>query len=120
MGIVLLVMFNIFTLKYVVVVGSRFVFIGQSSFRSLSPALSDSSGSIALYNGHGDFNSERTILRGRTILSARRSNDNSLGASSDTDDGSGGNPTGNDNSSLITAYPYLQCVAYINKTHSQR
>ncbi|UJR33786.1 hypothetical protein I4U23_021212 [Adineta vaga] len=103
MGIVLLVVFNIFTLK------------------SLSPISTDSSGSIALYNSHSGYKGEETILRGRTILSAdrrRSSNDNSYVASSDTDDGSIGN--NNNDSSLITTYPYLQCVAFINKTHSQR
>jgi hypothetical protein len=76
----------------------------------------DPSGSIALYNG---YNSEGTIVRGRTILSAHRSsNDDSYAASSDNDDRSGG--SGNNNNSFITTYPFLQCVAYINKTHSQR
>ncbi|CAF4435667.1 unnamed protein product, partial [Rotaria sp. Silwood2] len=99
MGIVLLVVFNIFTLK------------------SLSPISNDQSNSVALYNG---YNGEGTIVRGRTILSARRSsNDDSYVASSEHDDSAGGNGN-NNNSSLFTTYPYLQCVAYINKTHSQR
>ncbi|CAF0734863.1 unnamed protein product [Rotaria sp. Silwood1] len=99
MGIVLLVVFNIFTLK------------------SLSPISNDQSNSVALYNG---YNGEGTIVRGRTILSARRSsNDDSYVASSEHDDNSGGNGN-NNNSTLFTTYPYLQCVAYINKTHSQR
>jgi hypothetical protein len=93
-------------------------------FRSLSPALNDPSGSIALYNGHSGYNSEGSIVRGRTILSARRSsNDDSYVASSENYDASGGsgnNNNNNNNNSLITTYPYLQCVAYINKTHSQR
>jgi hypothetical protein len=86
----------------------------------------DPSGSIALYNGHSGYNSEGSIVRGRTILSARRhsSSDDSYVASSENYDGSGGNGNNNNNnnnnSSLITTYPYLQCVAYINKTHSQR
>ncbi len=77
---------------------------------------------VALYNGHSGYNNEGTIVRGRTILSARRStNDDSYVASSENDDGSGGSGNNNNhNSSLITTYPYLQCVAYINKTHSQR
>lgn len=101
MGIVLLVVFNIFTLK------------------SLSPLSADSSGSIALYNGQSSYNSDGSIIRGRTILSTRRNTDNSYVASSETDDGSG-NANNNNNSTFISAYPYLQCVAYINKTHSQR
>jgi hypothetical protein len=105
MGIVLLVVFNVFTL------------------RSFSPMSNDPSGSIALYNGHSGYNSEESIVRGRTILSARRSSsDDSYVASSENYDGSGGsgNNNNNNNNSLITTYPYLQCVAYINKTHSQR
>jgi hypothetical protein len=106
MGIVLLVVFNVFTL------------------RSLSPSSNDPLGSIALYNGHSDYNSESSIVRGRTILSARRSsNHDSYVANSENDDGSSGsgnNNNNNNNNSLITTYPYLQCVAYINKTHSQR
>jgi hypothetical protein len=91
-------------------------------FRSLSPVSNDSPGSIALYNRQSGLNSEQTIVRGRTILSARRSSsDDSYSASSDNDDGSGsGGGDLNNNSSLITTYPYLQCAAYINKTHSQR
>ncbi|CAF2473660.1 unnamed protein product [Rotaria sp. Silwood2] len=69
MGIVLLVVFNIFTLK------------------SLSPISNDQSNSVALYNG---YNGEGTIVRGRTILSARRSsNDDSYVASSEHDDSAG-------------------------------
>ncbi|CAF3925315.1 unnamed protein product [Rotaria magnacalcarata] len=100
MGIALLVVFNIFTLK------------------SLAPISNDHTSSVALYNGHSGFNSEGSIVRGRTILSARPSkNDDSYIANSINDDNSAGD--GNHNISL-TAYPYLQCVAYINKTHSQR
>ena len=77
-----------------------------------------------MYNGHSDYNGEGTIVRGRTILSARHSrSDDSYLASSDHDDGSGGHGNNNNNNndpSLIPTYPYLQCVAYINKTHSQR
>jgi len=82
----------------------------------------DPSGSIALYNGHSGYNSEESIVRGRTILSARRSSsDDSYVASSENYDGSGGSGNNNNNNnSLIPTYPYLQCVAYINKTHSQR
>ncbi|CAF0774413.1 unnamed protein product [Rotaria sordida] len=103
MGIVLLVFFNIFTLK------------------SLSPISNDQSSSLALYNSHPSYSGEQTIVRGRTILSARRShNDDSYVASNDHDDNTGGNGNNNNNSSLLTTFPYLQCVAYINKTHSQR
>ncbi|CAF0747226.1 unnamed protein product [Adineta ricciae] len=100
MGIVLLVVLNIFTLN------------------SWAPISTESSGSIALYDRHSGYNSEGTIIRGRTILSAARrgSNDNSYVASSDTDDGS----NGNNDSLIIPTYPFLQCVAFINKTHSQR
>jgi hypothetical protein len=88
--------------------------------RSLSPISNDPSGTLTLYNSHSGYNSEGTILRGRTILSARRSsNDNSYVANNEDDNGSGGSGN-NNNSSFITNYPYLQCVAYINKTHSQR
>ncbi|CAF4859836.1 unnamed protein product, partial [Rotaria magnacalcarata] len=52
MGIALLVVFNIFTLK------------------SLAPISNDHTSSVALYNGHSGFNSEGSIVRGRTILSA--------------------------------------------------
>ncbi|CAM4856037.1 unnamed protein product [Rotaria socialis] len=100
MGIALLVVFNIFTLK------------------SLSPISNDHTSSVALYNGLSGFNSEGSIVRGRAILNARQNNnDDSYIANSITDDNSAGD--GNHNISLTT-YPYLQCVAYINKTHSQR
>lgn len=82
----------------------------------------DPSNSIALYNRQSGYNNEGSIVRGRTILSARSSsssNDDSYVANNDNYDGSGGSGN-NDNSSFITTYPYLQCVAYINKTHSQR
>lgn len=79
-------------------------------------------GSLDLYNHHPGYNNEGSIVRGRTILSADRSSSNDpFIASSDPNDGSGGNGNNNpNNSSLIPTYPYLQCVAYINKTHSQR
>ena len=85
---------------------------------SWAPISTESSGSIALYDRHSGYNSEGTIIRGRTILSAARrsNNDNSYVASSDTDDG----PNGNNDSLIIPTYPFLQCVAFINKTHSQR
>lgn len=77
---------------------------------------------MTLYNAHAGYNSEGTVVRGRTILSARRSRvDDSYLASSDNEDGAGGNGNNDhQNSSFIPTYPYLQCVAYINKTHSQR
>lgn len=80
-------------------------------------------GSVALYNNHAGYNSESSVVRGRTILSAQRSSKNDpYVTSSEHHDGSGGsgNNNPNNNSSLIPTYPYLQCVAYINKTHSQR
>jgi hypothetical protein len=79
MGIVLLVVFNIFTLK------------------SLAPMATNPSNSIALYNN------ERAIVPGRTILSNRDDSSYEQDEAPDT-----------------RTYPFLQCVAYINKTHSQR
>ena len=80
----------------------------------------DPSGSLALYDSHSGYNSEGSIVHGRTILNARIGrNDDEFLASGEIDDGSGGHGS-NDNSSFITTYPYLQCVAYMNKTHSQR
>ncbi|CAF1021772.1 unnamed protein product [Adineta steineri] len=90
MGIVLLVVFNVFTLK------------------SLAPVSNDQSNLIDFYNNQG------AIVPSRTILSDRRSkNQDSYTTASDYDYG----PNGNDN---MRTYPYIQCVAYINKTHSQR
>jgi cyclic AMP-dependent transcription factor ATF-6 alpha len=88
MGVILLVVFNVFTLK------------------SLAPISNDPSGSLALYNNDG------AVVPGRTILSDRRSN--SYLASNEHDYGPDNNP------SVIPSYPFIQCVAYINKTHSQR
>jgi len=105
MGIVLLVIFNVFTLK------------------SLSPNAMNPSGSLALYNARSAFNGEQTIIRGRTILSAARrssSDDSYLTTDDNYDNSAGGNPSNPDDPPLIPAYPFLQCVAYINKTHSQR
>jgi len=87
MGVVLLVVFNVFTLK------------------SLAPASNSLSNSLALYNN------ERAVVPGRTILSERRSN--SYLASNEHD-------YGPDGSMDTPNYPFIQCVAYINKTHSQR
>lgn len=76
-----------------------------------------------MYNGRGGFNGEGAIVRGRTILSARRSgSDDSYLTNSEHEDSSTSghghqNPV---DPTLIPTYPYLQCVAYINKTHSQR
>lgn len=81
MGVVLLVVFNVFTL------------------RSLTPVSSDPSNSLALYN-----NEAAVVVPGRTIL-GKNSNDNSYE---------------NDYGPDIPNYPFIQCVAYINKTHSQR
>ncbi|CAM4961727.1 unnamed protein product [Rotaria socialis] len=95
MGIFLLVAFNIFTLK------------------SLAPNVNNPSGSMALYNNEG------AIIPGRTILSDRRTNnENSYLTNSEDDYRSDKNY--NNNPSSIPSYPYIQCVAYINKTHSQR
>lgn len=82
-----------------------------------------SSGSLALYNARSAFDGEQTVVRSRTILSAtgRRSMDDSYLTNHDHDDSSaGGNSNNPVDPTLIPAYPYLQCVAYINKTHSQR
>jgi len=87
MGVVLLVVFNVFTLK------------------SLAPASNSLSNSLALYNN------ERAVVPGRTILSERRSD--SYLASNEHD-------YGPDGSMDTPNYPFIQCVAYINKTHSQR
>ena len=77
-------------------------------------------GSLALYDRHSGYSSEGNIVHGRAILNARIGRDDeAFLASGDIDDGTGGHDI-NDNSSLITSYPYLQCVAYMNKTHSQR
>ncbi|CAF1043905.1 unnamed protein product [Rotaria magnacalcarata] len=95
MGIFLLVAFNIFTLK------------------SLAPNANNPSGLMALYNNEG------AIIPGRTILSDRRTNnENSYLTNSEDDYRSDKND--NNNPSSIPSYPYIQCVAYINKTHSQR
>ncbi|CAF0797647.1 unnamed protein product [Adineta steineri] len=104
MGIVLLVVFNICTLNFI------------------SPVSNDPSSSIALYNSRSGYNDEGTIIPGRTILSAHlNSNGKSYVTNNENDDSSGiGNGNNDNNSPLIPAYPYLQCVAYINKTHSQR
>lgn len=78
------------------------------------------SGSLALYNARSTFNGEQTIIRGRTILSAARrsSSDDSYLTTNDNYDNSASEHS--DDPPLIPAYPFLQCVAYINKTHSQR
>ncbi|UJR13505.1 hypothetical protein I4U23_000519 [Adineta vaga] len=90
MGIVLLVIFAPFALK------------------SRAPISNDLSNSIELYNN------EAAVIPSRTILSNSRSmSQNSYSTNSDYDYG----PNGNTN---MPAYPYIQCVAYINKTHSQR
>ncbi|CAF4027074.1 unnamed protein product [Rotaria sp. Silwood1] len=87
MGIVLLVVFNLFTIK------------------SFSPTSNNISGSIDIYNN------QRSVVPSRTILSHRSIRDDY-----DLDK----NSNYNDNPSLTPNYPYIQCVAYINKTHSQR
>lgn len=86
MGLVLLVVFNIFTIK------------------SFIPVSNNPSDLIPLYNN------QRAVVPGRTILSNRQTNNQDLYITNNE----------NDNPSTIPSYPYLQCVAYINKTHSQR
>ncbi|CAF1047502.1 unnamed protein product [Rotaria sordida] len=97
MGILLLVVFNVFTLK------------------SLSPISNQSSNPLDLYNNEG------AIVPSRTILSHHRTNnDKSYINSNEHDYGPDGTQNYNDYPSVIPNYPYIQCVAYINKTHSQR
>jgi cyclic AMP-dependent transcription factor ATF-6 alpha len=89
MGIVLLVVFNVFTLK------------------SLAPVSTNPTSSVALYNQEG------AVVPGRTILSDRHGD--SYLSNNEHDYG-----TSPDNPSNTPNYPFIQCVAYINKTHSQR
>ena len=100
-------------------VSIKIFFNGAIFLRSLSPQSTDLSGSMEVYLGDGVFGSERTLVRGRTILSAKRgASDDSFIASGENFEGA----TGNDsfNASFIPGFPYWQCLAYINKTHSQR
>ena len=69
----------------------------------------DSSKTVALY---GD---QTAVVPSRTILASDRSTDqNSYPTDSIYDYG----PNGDTNTNNAQAYPYIQCVAYINKTHS--
>lgn len=61
------------------------------------------------------YNGEGAMVPSRTILS---NNENSYLTNIENDYGS--EKINNNNPSLIPSYPYIQCVAYINKTHSQR
>ena len=69
----------------------------------------DPTSSMALYNHEG------AVVPGRTILSERRSD--SYVSNNEHDYGPDGTSP---NPGAIPTYPYIQCVAYINKTHSQR
>ncbi len=62
------------------------------------------------------YNNEGAVVPGRTILSDRRSG--SYISTNEHDYGPDG--TSNNNPSKMPNYPFIQCVAYINKTHSQR
>jgi len=79
MGVVLLVVFNIFALK---------MFIPQSTSNSLE--------TIGF-----NVNNENAIVPSRTILSVDQTSISEYEPS-------------------IQQYPYLQCVAYLNKTHARR
>jgi len=61
---------------------------------------------MALYNNEG------AVVPGRAILS---NNENSYLTSNQHDYGNDKN-----NPSTLRNYPFIQCVAYINKTHSKR
>ncbi len=76
----------------------------------MAPVTNDPSNSIALYDNQG------AVVPSRTILS----NSKSYSAGSEYDYGPNRNENYNNDPSVIPAYPYIQCVAYINKTHSQR
>jgi hypothetical protein len=64
------------------------------------------------------YNTEGAVVPSRAILSDRRSsNERLVVANNEHDYGPDGNYDNNNNPSM---YPYIQCVAYINKTHSKR
>ncbi|CAF0897663.1 unnamed protein product [Adineta ricciae] len=85
--------------------------VGLFQMNSFLPTSMDSSKPVALY---GD---QTAVVPSRTILESSRSIDqNSYPTNSIYDYGPNGDTSNNNGQ----AYPYIQCVAYINKTHSQR
>jgi hypothetical protein len=78
-------------------------------FRSLLPGGDGTSNDVAVYTGHG------AVVPSRAILTSRRTTAGESYVSVDeSHDGGHSSPLSR------PPYPYIQCVAFINKTHSKR